>query len=76
MGPAARRQPPVPFRVRLDGEPPGARHGIDVDADGAGTRRPAADVPADPPARRRSATALFEIEFLDPGAEALVFTFG
>ena len=26
----------MPFRVTLDGEPPGAAHGSDVDADGSG----------------------------------------
>ena len=63
------------FRVRIDGAPPGAAHGVDVDAQGNGTvtlqrlyqliRQPS------PIADR-----LFEIEFLDPGAEAFVFTFG
>ncbi len=35
----ARRQPqrPVRFRVRIDGRPPGAAHGIDVDEQGDGT---------------------------------------
>ena len=36
MGPPAGR-PPVRFRVRLDGEPPGPAHGIDVDEHGNGT---------------------------------------
>src|SRR5262249_18645697 len=35
MGPAARGKP-VPFRVLVDGKPPGAAHGADVDADGRG----------------------------------------
>lgn len=66
---------PVRFRVRLDGLPPGASHGLDVDDQGNGTvteprlhqliRQP-------PPIADR----LFEIEFLDPGVEAFVFTFG
>jgi hypothetical protein len=74
MGPAARGSP-VRFRVRIDGAPPGAAHGVDVDAEGSGTvteqrlyqliRQPS------PIADRQ-----FEIEFLDPGAEAFVFTFG
>jgi thiol-disulfide isomerase/thioredoxin len=74
MGPAARGTP-VRFRVRIDGAPPGAAHGVDVDAQGNGTvteqrlyqliRQP------NPIADRQ-----FEIEFLDPGAEAFVFTFG
>ena len=63
------------FRVLIDGQPPGAAHGIDVDDQGNGTvaeqrlyqliRQP------NPIADR-----LFEIEFLDPGVEALAFTFG
>jgi thiol-disulfide isomerase/thioredoxin len=65
----------VRFRVRIDGAPPGAAHGSDIDAGGNGTvteqrlyqliRQP--DLIGD---------RNFEIEFLDPGAEAFVFTFG
>ncbi|HKY67712.1 MAG TPA: redoxin domain-containing protein [Acidimicrobiales bacterium] len=74
MGPPAGR-PPARFRVRLDGEPPGQAHGVDSDESGNGTadyqrmyqliRQPA---PID--------DRLFEIEFLDAGVEAFVFTFG
>jgi hypothetical protein len=74
MGPPAAR-PPVRFRVRIDGEPPGRAYGVDVDESGNGTadyqriyqliRQPA------PNGER-----LFEIEFLDAGVEAFVFTFG
>ena len=74
MGPAARGTF-VRFRVLIDGQPPGAAHGIDVDDQGKGTvteqrlyqliRQPK------PIADRR-----FEIEFLDPGVEAFAFTFG
>ena len=74
MGPAARGTS-VRFRVTLDGQPAGAAHGVDVDAQGNGTvteqrlyqliRQPK------PVADRR-----FEIEFLDPGVEAFAFTFG
>ena len=74
MGPPA-HQAPVRFRVTLNGEPPGPAHGLDVDEAGNGTadyqrmyqliRQPA---PVD--------DRLFEIEFLDPGVEAFVFTFG
>jgi thiol-disulfide isomerase/thioredoxin len=66
---------PVRFRVLIDGRPPGAGHGLDVDDRGAGTvneprlyqliRQPA------PVVDRR-----FEIEFLDPGAQVFSFTFG
>ena len=65
----------VRFRVLIDGQPPGAAHGIDVDGQGNGTatesrtyqliRQPKPIV-----------DRLFEIEFLDPGVDAFDFTFG
>ena len=66
---------PVPFRITIDGEAPGASHGVDVDATGNG-------VVAEPrlyqlvrqPGRIEDRT--FEITFLEPGVEASVFTFG
>jgi len=64
----------VGFTVRLDGAAPGADHGLDTDAAGAGT--------LDEPrmyqlVRRRSAAErTFEIAFDDAGARAYVFTFG
>jgi thiol-disulfide isomerase/thioredoxin len=74
MGPAMRGTA-VPFRVRIDGHPPRAAHGADVDEQGNGTvaeqrlyqliRQP------NPVADRQ-----FDLEFLDPGVEAFVFTFG
>jgi thiol-disulfide isomerase/thioredoxin len=74
MAPAARGAS-VRFRVLIDGQPPGAAHGSDVDDQGNGTvseqrlyqliRQP------NPIADRQ-----FEIEFLDPGVEAFAFTFG
>jgi thiol-disulfide isomerase/thioredoxin len=74
LGPAADGKP-VRFRVLIDGKPPGATHGVDVDEKGNGTvtwhrlyqliRQPK---PID--------DRLFEIEFLDPGVHAFVFTFG
>ena len=74
MGPAAQGAP-VRFRVLIDGQAPGAAHGIDVDDQGNGTvseqrlyqliRQP-----------KPIADRLFEIEFLDPGVEAFAFTFG
>jgi thiol-disulfide isomerase/thioredoxin len=72
--------PPAPgtsvrFRVRLDGQPPGAAHGTDIDEHGNGTvaeprlyqlvRQPG-------PVTERT----FEITFLDPGVHAYAFTFG
>ena len=74
MGPAARGAS-VRFRVLVDGHPPGAAHGIDVDDQGNGTiteqrlyqliRQP-----------KPIADRQFEIEFLDSGVEAFAFTFG
>jgi hypothetical protein len=74
MGPAARGTS-VRFRVLIDGQPPGAAHGIDVDEQGNGTvseqrlyqliRQP-----------KPIADRHFEIEFLDSGVEAYAFTFG
>jgi hypothetical protein len=74
MGPPAGRVP-VRFRVRLDGEAPGRAHGIDVDESGNGTaeyQRIYQLIRQPPPIRDRR----FEIEFLDGGVEAFVFTFG
>jgi hypothetical protein len=74
MGPAAPGTS-VRFRVLIDGQPPGAAHGTDVDEQGYGTvteqrlyqlirqLKPIAD-------------RQFEIEFLGPGVEAFAFTFG
>jgi thiol-disulfide isomerase/thioredoxin len=74
MGPAARGTA-VRFRVFIDGQPPGAAHGLDVDDQGNGTvaeqrlyqliRQP-----------KPIADRQFEIAFLDAGVEAFAFTFG
>jgi thiol-disulfide isomerase/thioredoxin len=74
MGPATPNTT-VRFRVLIDGQPPRASHGIDVDEQGNGTlteqrlyqliRQPGPIVDRQ-----------FEIEFLDAGAEAFAFTFG
>lgn len=65
----------VRFRVLIDGQPPGAAHGADVDAQGNGTlREPRLYQLIRQPAP--IADRQFEIEFLDPGAEAFAFTFG
>jgi thiol-disulfide isomerase/thioredoxin len=74
MGPAAPGTS-VRFRVLIDGQPPGAAHGIDVDEQGNGTateqrlyqliRQP-----------KPIADRQFQIEFLGPGVEAFAFTFG
>lgn len=74
LAPAADGRP-ARYRIRIDGEPPGEDHGVDADAAGLGVvtsprmyqfvrqRRPITD-------------RTFEIEFLDAGARAFVFTFG
>jgi thiol-disulfide isomerase/thioredoxin len=74
MGPRARGSP-VPFRVLVDGEPPGAAHGLDVDEQGHGTL---AQQRLYQLVRERGSIAdrTFEITYLAPGVEAYCFTFG
>src|SRR5215212_6966102 len=66
---------PVRFRVRIDGQPPGAAHGIDVDEEGNGvvTEQRLYQLIRQP---KPIADRLFEIEFLGSGVEAFAFTFG
>ncbi|RSL16446.1 thiol-disulfide isomerase/thioredoxin [Edaphobacter aggregans] len=74
MGPAERGTS-ARFRILIDGEPPAAGHGVDVDEQGNGTvteQRMYQLVRQSEPIHDR----LFEIEFLDPGVEAFAFTFG
>jgi thiol-disulfide isomerase/thioredoxin len=74
MGPAARGTP-VRFRVRLDGQPPGAAHGGDVDDQGNGTvTEPRLHQLIRQPGPITDRT--FDISFLDPGVQAYSFTFG
>jgi hypothetical protein len=71
----ARDGAPVPFRVLVDGEPPGPAHGLDVEPTGRGTlveprlyqlvREPGAN-----------ADHTVELAFAAAGVEAYVFTFG
>jgi thiol-disulfide isomerase/thioredoxin len=66
---------PIPFRVLIDGEPPGPSHGVDVDEEGNGLLRDGRMyqlVREHEEVRERT----LEITFLEPGAEAYVFTFG
>jgi thiol-disulfide isomerase/thioredoxin len=66
---------PIPFRVLLDGEPPGPSHGVDVDEDGNGVLRDGRMyqlVREHDWVRERT----LEITFFEPGAEAYAFTFG
>jgi thiol-disulfide isomerase/thioredoxin len=73
LSPGARG--PIPFRVLLDGRPPGPSHGVDVDADGHGVL---AEGRLHQLVRRRDAAdeRTLEIAFLQDGAEAYAFTFG
>jgi hypothetical protein len=66
---------PIPFRVLLDGEPPGPSHGGDVNEDGSGTLREGRLYQL---IRERDAVRgrTLQIAFLEPGAEAYAFTFG
>jgi thiol-disulfide isomerase/thioredoxin len=73
LSPGARA--PIPFRVLLDGEPPGPSHGVDVDEEGNGLLRYGRMyqlVRQHDTVRERT----LEITFLEPGAEAYSFTFG
>jgi thiol-disulfide isomerase/thioredoxin len=65
----------VPFRVLVDGEPPGDAHGLDVDDQGHGTLVQPRLYQL---VRERGSITdrTFEITFLAPGVEAYVFTFG
>jgi Thioredoxin like C-terminal domain len=66
---------PIPFRVRLDGEAPGAAHGLDTDEDGNGELREGRMYQLiRQPGEIRDRT--LELTFLEPGAEAYSFTFG
>jgi thiol-disulfide isomerase/thioredoxin len=66
---------PARFVVRLDGDPPGEAHGLDIDVEGLGAvyeprmyqlvRQPGG-----------AAQRTFAMTFLDPGVRAYVFTFG
>jgi thiol-disulfide isomerase/thioredoxin len=66
---------PLRFAVKLDGQPPGDAHGLDVDESGDGT---VSEPRMYQLVRQRGGIAQrdFEITFLDPGVRAYVFTFG
>jgi thiol-disulfide isomerase/thioredoxin len=74
MAPGAKGGP-VRFRVLIDGHPPGPAHGIDVDEQGNGA---VAEARMYQLIRQPGVVAdrQFEIQFLDPGVEVFVFTFG
>ncbi len=74
MGPP-RPGSPVRFRVSIDGQPPAAAHGLDVDEGGNGTvveQRLYQLIRQPKPIVDRTV----EIEFLDSGVETFAFTFG
>ena len=66
---------PARFAVRLDGQPPGDAHGLDVAEFGEGS---VSEPRMYQLVRQRGAVAqrTFEITFLDPGVRGYVFTFG
>ncbi len=74
LGPGARGGA-VRFRVRIDGKPPGADHGSDVDAQGNGVVRTQRLYQLIRQAQGNG-PRLFEIEFEDSGVRAYAFTFG
>jgi thiol-disulfide isomerase/thioredoxin len=74
MGPPSRGAS-VPFRVLVDGEPPGNAHGLDIDEEGNGTvtQQRLHQLVREPGS---ITDRTFEITFLEPGVEAYCFTFG
>jgi thiol-disulfide isomerase/thioredoxin len=74
MGPLTRGAS-IPFRVTLDGRSAGDVHGSDLTPDGSGildAQRTYQLIRQPGPIEERT----FEIEYLEPGAEAYCFTFG
>jgi thiol-disulfide isomerase/thioredoxin len=74
LAPTAQDQP-IRFRVTIDGAPPGADHGIDIDAEGWGSVREARLYQLVRQARP-VAERTFRIEFFGAGVRAYAFTFG
>jgi thiol-disulfide isomerase/thioredoxin len=74
MSPGARTTS-VPFRVLIDGEPPGDAHGLDIDEQGRGMLSQQRLYQL---IRERGSITdrTLEITFLGPGVEAYAFTFG
>jgi thiol-disulfide isomerase/thioredoxin len=74
LGPAQNGKP-VRFKVTVDGAAPGDGHGVDTAPDGTGAiREPRLYQLIRQQGRVQDRT--FRIEFLDPGVQAYVFTFG
>jgi len=74
LAPPAEGQP-VRFRIKIDGAPPAANHGLDVDAEGWGSVQEPRLYQL---VRQAGAVAdrTFEIEFFEPGVRAYALTFG
>jgi hypothetical protein len=73
LSPGARG--PIPFRILLDDKAPGPSAGVDIDEDGTGVIQ---DGRLYQLVRQHDTVReqTLEITFLEPGAEAYVFTFG
>lgn len=74
LGPSSNGKP-VRFQVTIDGKAPGRDHGSDIDAQGYGA---ISETRLYQLVRQSGAVRehVFEIRFLDPGANAFAFTFG
>jgi len=67
---------PVRFKVTIDGMPPGAMHGVDINADGEGVVREERLYQLIRQSDSDIGEHRFDIQFLDPGVSAYAFTFG
>ena len=77
LGPGSNGKP-VRFNVTLDGQAPGASHGMDTGAEGSGmvtNQRLYQLIRLDSPGSAQT-DHTFAIQFLDPGVQAFAFTFG
>jgi thiol-disulfide isomerase/thioredoxin len=75
MGPVTGGEP-VRFRVSIDGQQPGAIHGIDIDEHGAGIANEPRLYQLVRQTKQPIADRQFDIVFLDHGVQAFSFTFG
>ena len=75
MGPVTRGKS-ARFRVLIDGHPPGSAHGTDVDQQGNGAVSDQRLYQLIRQPKGRIEDHEFQIEFLEPGVQALAFTFG
>jgi len=75
LGPAADGKP-VRFKVTMDGAPPGAAHGMDINAEGVGVVQEERLYQLIRQSDDAIGEHLFDIQFLDPDVAAYAFTFG